>query len=559
MVRFRAAAVLALAGINACPTAATPPRVIPVDVAAGTALAMTSGHFVCWNIDASANRGFFQRDLDVGKPYGRQLAYQASQVTAMHGNGTGRGQPFSLLRFGGSGNDALVYEFGSTKCPPPGPPPGKDFAGDIKCLNQTWWRNLLGFANASNARIVFGVSEPKWTGCGEAQAPTCGPDRKAPCPPCRPWNATNAREILEWTIGNGLDHLLYGFELGNEVDGLYTGAGQARNLQILHNLTLELWPDPATRPVLLGPDAAHQDVADVKPPFPTPRDAYVFDFFKTAGELNLPIAGATLHKYIETTTARDTNATRLDETTTRFAIFQNQVNNGWAASGSSRPPPRAWGGEVGPHNGGAPPCDHSSMRWATFADSLWYADSLGSTAKLGFAALCRQDFIGADYGLVDCSTGTPLPDYWTAVLWTWLVGPTVLRATAENADPNLRLYAHCTPVGAFGASGSVTLIAINLADTNLTLRLSTQLWQDTAFLFQLAPDDRPGPAGGGGGLNGTGITLNSRPLQLGTPGGRVPDLGGFAEPVGTGAVALPPRSITFLVLHGLSGTASACE
>ena len=72
---------------------------------------------------------------------------------------SGRGQPESVLRFGGSGNDALVYEFGSTKCPPPGPPPGKDFAGDIKCLNQTWWRNLLGFANASNARIVFGARQ----------------------------------------------------------------------------------------------------------------------------------------------------------------------------------------------------------------------------------------------------------------------------------------------------------------------------------------------------------------------------------------------------------------
>jgi len=72
---------------------------------------------------------------------------------------SGRGQPFSVLRFGGSGNDALVYEFGGTKCPPPGPPPGKDFAGDIKCLNQTWWRNLLGFANASNARIVFGARQ----------------------------------------------------------------------------------------------------------------------------------------------------------------------------------------------------------------------------------------------------------------------------------------------------------------------------------------------------------------------------------------------------------------
>ena len=28
-------------------------------------------------------------------------------------------------------------------------------------------------------------------------------------------------------------------------------------------------------------------------------------------------------------------------------------------------------GEIGPHNGGSPPCDHTSMRWSTFANSFW--------------------------------------------------------------------------------------------------------------------------------------------------------------------------------------------
>jgi hypothetical protein len=30
------------------------------------------------------------------------------------------------------------------------------------------------------------------------------------------WDPTNARALLQWTIDAGLDHLLYGFELGNE-------------------------------------------------------------------------------------------------------------------------------------------------------------------------------------------------------------------------------------------------------------------------------------------------------------------------------------------------------
>jgi hypothetical protein len=216
MARLPAAAVAAalLLALGADAAAARRPRVVQIGLAADKALATTSDQFVCWNIDASANRGFFQRDLDVSKPYGKQLAYQAAHMVARQGMGMQRADAFSLLRFGGSGNDALLYEFGDTKCPKPPATPGKHFAGDIKCLNQTWWRNLLGFTNASNARIIFGVSEPKWTGCG--QGSSCGPDRKDPCTPCKPWDATNAREILEWTIAQGLDHLIYGFELGKQ-------------------------------------------------------------------------------------------------------------------------------------------------------------------------------------------------------------------------------------------------------------------------------------------------------------------------------------------------------
>jgi hypothetical protein len=61
-------------------------------------------------------------------------------------------------------------------------------------------------------------------------------------PPPPIWNAENAKQILQWTIGHGYDHLLYGLELGNEVDGMYSGAQQAANLNVLHQLTVELWP-----------------------------------------------------------------------------------------------------------------------------------------------------------------------------------------------------------------------------------------------------------------------------------------------------------------------------
>lgn len=41
-----------------------------------------------------------------------------------------------------------------------------------------------------------------------------------------------------------------------------------------------------------------------------------------------------------------------------------------------------------------------------------YLDAMGSKARHGYSAFCRQDFIGADYGMLDCATHTPLPDFY---------------------------------------------------------------------------------------------------------------------------------------------------
>jgi hypothetical protein len=68
------------------------------------------------------------------------------------------------------------------------------------------------------------------------------------------------------------------------------------------------------------------------------------------------------------------------------------------------PSVQIWAGEIGPHNGGTVACDHSMMRWANFADSHWYLDAMGVKAAAGYSVFCRQDFVGIDYGMIDCST-----------------------------------------------------------------------------------------------------------------------------------------------------------
>ena len=59
---------------------------------------------------------------------------------------------------------------------------------------------------------------------------------------------------------------------------------------------LRLLVGGSTRPLLLGPDAAHQN--STAPHKPSPRDAYLYDFFDEAGRLGVPVHGATLHKYV---------------------------------------------------------------------------------------------------------------------------------------------------------------------------------------------------------------------------------------------------------------------
>ena len=46
---------------------------VAVHVHVADAVGTSGGKFTCWNIDASKNRGFFDRDLDPTTPYGAQL------------------------------------------------------------------------------------------------------------------------------------------------------------------------------------------------------------------------------------------------------------------------------------------------------------------------------------------------------------------------------------------------------------------------------------------------------------------------------------------------------
>ena len=77
----------------------------------------------------------------------------------------------------------------------------------------------------------------------------------------------------------------------------YTATQAATNFAVLHNLTVELWPDASTRPPLYGPDphsfhgmSTDRDKSALK---------YMSDWLDACARLGVPIVGVTHHEYIE--------------------------------------------------------------------------------------------------------------------------------------------------------------------------------------------------------------------------------------------------------------------
>jgi hypothetical protein len=161
-------------------------------------------------------------------------------------------------------------------------------------------------------------------------------------------------------------------------------------------------------------------------------------------------------------------------------------------------------------------------RWAArFEDVPRYLDQLGRLAAQGVQTVMHNTLAASDYGLLDEETFAPRPNYWAALLWSRLMGTTVLAAPAQPGA-SLRLYAHCLK----GRSGGVALLAINLAAEGATLDFTGR-----GDLHLLEGEDQEAR------LNGTALALG--------PDDALPALHG--RPV-SGPRQLPPRSIAFLTL-----------
>eukprot|EP01050_Picozoa_sp_SAG11_P014326 SAG11_NODE_1751_length_4316_cov_5.025611_3_plen_462_part_00 len=347
------------AGAAAAAGVPVPDAAVHVDTA--ELLSQTSPRYNCWNIDGSRNRGFQWRNLS--SPSLLQLA---------------AGLPAGYVRFGGSGNDALWYGdgIGQDSCAAASP-------RHFNCLNSSMVDGLLALAAAANARLVFGLNLDN-TGLGLHW-------NGSPS-----WNSTNAEGIVRYLAARGQP---YAFELGNEDNGHFPAQGlspeqEAQGFAKLAAILAEVYPDQRSRPKIIGPDADYQDR---KPAQARIYREWAKDFLGNVSKYKVPLTAATLHEYIEVGwngsawTSLDPEV--LDRTASCADDWRGMVQSTARRVGLAQP--EVWAGEIGPHNGGSPPCNHSSMRWANFANSFWYMDAMATKAAHGFDVFCRQDFIGA--------------------------------------------------------------------------------------------------------------------------------------------------------------------
>lgn len=146
------------------------------------------------------------------------------------------------------------------------------------------------------------------------------------------------------------------------------------------------------------------------------------------------------------------------------------------ASTSPYPLP-LWCGECGPHNGGGVANVTGLLLWSfslltcadRFISSFWFADALGTMAQIGLKQFGRQTLIGGNYGLIHQDTYMPNPDYFTAVLWTRLMGTKVFSTSTPVAyNDTARVYVHCSKSG---PTGSVVAVFINIGPSDLAFTL----------------------------------------------------------------------------------------
>jgi len=395
-----------------------------------------------------------------------------------------------------------TYFQDSEEAAPANPPAG--FNG---VLTRRQWKGVVDFARAVDDRIVTSFA----TGAGTRDASGV-------------WTPAQARQFLAYTksIGGSIAAAEYMneptfAEIGGAPKG-YDAAAYARDIAVFRAFVKEATPGMT----ILGPGSVGEGISLVPAGMANGQlksedllaaagpafDAFSYHFY---GAVSKRCAGGAP---ASGTTPQDALSEEWLARTGRVEAFYAGLRDRFA------PGKPLWVTETADAVCGGNP-------WgSTFLDSFRYLDQLGRLARSGVQVVAHNTLASSDYGLLDESTLTPRPNYWSALLWSRFMGRRVLDPGHPPA-PTLHLYAHCLR----GHPGGVALLAIN------TSRAAPQ-WLDLptrSDRYTLTARD----------LEGARVELNGNELKLGA-GDEMPRLADVPTP--SGRLTLAPASITFLAI-----------
>ncbi len=386
-----------------------------VSVGLDTPIAETSDRFLSFAIDVSA--------------LVRETPYDFSRVRLR--NMTAALAP-AHLRIGGTQADDLYYDLSDTPVDaPPAPYEG--------LLTRERWDAACGFAADLGLDLIFTLN----AGAGPRDADDA-------------WSGDNARPLVEHAALEGCP--VAAWELGNEVNLFWARslclepADYARDFAAARALVDDVDPDVR----LTGPGNLFWPEMCELPPVGC--DFSTADFVAEAAD---SIDVVTWHYYPQQS---DDDSCILTPRPAEVETLLDPANlddvGPCAEAVESGRDDFAPDAEVWLTETGHALCGGQDGLSDTFVTGFWWLDQLGLLARRGQDVVVRQALTGGTYHLIDNPTLQPRPDYWNSLLWKRLMGARVLAASvAEEAGPQLRVYAHCAVEG----GGAVTVLLVNLA------------------------------------------------------------------------------------------------
>lgn len=395
-----------------------------------------------------------------------------------------------------------TYFYNSDRPAPKTPPKG--FGG---VLTRGEWKGVVDFARAVDGKLVTSFATSDGTR-----------DRAGV------WTPDQARQLLAYTqsIGGSIAAAEYMneptyAEMGGAPKG-YDVAAFARDLSVFLSFVKKAVPGM----LVLGPGGVGEGIA-LTPIGLAGSILKSEDILKATGP---KFDGFSYHSY-GATSKRCASMGPASQTTAEAALSgdvlsrADQIEAFYAGLRDTFEPGKPlWLTETADAACGGNP-------WAsTFLDSFRYLDQLGRLSRRGVQVHMHNTLASSDYGLLDENTLMPRPNYWAALLWRKVMGPTVLDP-GLSAPSSLHVYSHCLR----GQAGGIALLAIN---TDRSAPQSLDIGMAAERYTLAAPS-----------LDAGTVQLNGSDLKLGADDA-LPALTGI--PTASGQLTLAPDTITFLAV-----------